>query len=123
MALKKEIIDEYGQRTDYHRIAKIECDYNQKQLHIYLESYTSEDYRNLEKQDEELIIKEAKKIKRKKLDEETRRKLMKEIESKEIQPRMLKTYKYTLPFKDIFRKKIYKRIMEEINDFKEAEGV
>jgi len=123
MALKKEMIDEYGQRTDYHRISKIECDYNQKQLHIYIESYTSEDYRNIEKQEEQIITKEAKSIKRKKLDEEARRKLMKENEAKEIQPRNLKTCKYTLPFNDIFRKKIYKRVIAEIKDFEEAEGV
>lgn len=49
MALKKEIKNNLGQTADYHRIVGAEINYDLGQLRIYLDSYTSKDYRDIEK--------------------------------------------------------------------------
>lgn len=49
MALKKEIKNNKGEKTEYHRISHLEIDFDLGQIHIYIKSYTEEQYRNLEK--------------------------------------------------------------------------
>lgn len=124
MALNKEIINEIGQATRYHRIKCIECDFDSNKLHIFLENYTSQEYRNIQKQEKRNLdimiegIKENNEIA-----EDVKINLLQPLECKTIQSRGVSTIKYTIELDDIFRKGIYKRIMKEIPDFKEAEMI
>lgn len=49
MALKKEIIDENGIKTDYHKIDNMYIDTTKEQLVITVKSYNSNEYREKEK--------------------------------------------------------------------------
>ncbi len=124
MALNKEIINERGQATRYHRIKGIECDFDNNHLHIFLESYTSEEYRNIQKQEKRNLnimiegIKENDEIA-----DDVKINLLQPLECKSIQSRGASIIKYTVELNDIFRKRIYRRIMKEIPDFKEAEVI
>lgn len=50
MALKKEIKDDRGIITNYHKISIIELDNDLKKMKITLKSYVDETYRDIEKQ-------------------------------------------------------------------------
>ncbi len=124
MALLKKIINEVGQVIEYHRIKSIECDYTQEQMHIFIESYTNNEYRNYEKIEKHEIMLNINKIKKsKKLNVEDKINQLQGIEAKQIQNRSLRVLKYTLAFKDIFRKNIYKRLLKEIPEFEGSEEV
>ncbi len=124
MALLKKIVNEVGQVAEYHRIKSIECDYRRNQIHVYIERYTNEEYRNLEKQELISIKKDIDKVKKnKKLEEFEIANKIQNLESREVSSGSINIEKYTLPMKDIFRKTIYKKIKELIPEFKEAEEV
>jgi hypothetical protein len=55
MALKKKITNKVGQSTEYHRINKVEIDFKREQIHVYIESYSDDSYRNVEKDQETKI--------------------------------------------------------------------
>ena len=50
MAINKEIKNEFGQITNYHRISELTYDFDNGQLHILLDSYASSEYRDIEKE-------------------------------------------------------------------------
>ena len=124
MALLKKIVNEVGQVAEYHKIKSIECDYRRNQIHVYIERYTNEEYRNLEKQELTSIKKDIEKVKKdKKLEEFEIANKIQNLESREVSSRSINVEKYTLPMKDIFRKTVYKKIIEIIPEFKEAKEV
>lgn len=49
MALKKEIENEIGQVSEYHRISSLEINFDLKQIYVLVNSYVSEKFRELEK--------------------------------------------------------------------------
>jgi hypothetical protein len=55
MALKKKITNKVGQSTEYHRINRVEIDFKREQIHIYMESYSDDSYRSIEKDQETKI--------------------------------------------------------------------
>lgn len=99
MALYKEIINDKGVLTKYHRIANIEQNFlNQEpRLTVYMKSYSDDNFRSLEKNSENNDIETA-------------------IEFEHI----------TLPLDDskgATRDDIYKRLKEEVEKFKDAEDL
>lgn len=130
MALKKKIENDVGQATEYHKLSYIETDFD-KQLHLYIDSYASEDYRNMEIEQQNQIQKKIDKyyelLKKEERTEEEQKEFnelkIQELEAFKIEPKVALRRKYTLEMTDDLRKSLYERIKKEIPDFKDAENI
>lgn len=136
MALKKETVNNIGQKADYHRIVGAEINFDLQQLRIYIDSYSSEDYRNIEKkQIDELnskvdeyynLLDSLKEEKRVKKIDEINKKLSKlniqELEATKIERLSLKRDVVTVDIKDDLRDMLYQEL-KNIPEFKDAEDV
>ena len=124
MAIHKIVKDEKGIQTEYHRIREIEVDYTRNQYHVYIESYTNEEYRMLEKIEAKNIeLEKEKTIKSIDILEDEKESIIKNLEARQITPKSLKVSKYTLELEDLMREKIYTEIIKIIPEFKEANKV
>lgn len=124
MAIHKLIEDEKGIHTSYHRIREIEIDYIRNQYHIYIESYTNEEYRKLEKiESKNQELEKEKVINSIDILEEEKEIIIRNFENKQPNTKSLKINKYTLELQDLIRETIYKEIIKTIPEFKEAKKI
>jgi len=125
VALNKEIIDDMGQVSTYHRIIRSEQSYEKgaEGVHIFLASYVDTKYRETEKQEEQQLVNTLAELKN---DEQKNLTLIQELEHKCPIPRFIKSIKATLPIDDskgYKREVLYGRLKSEHSAFEDSQDV
>ncbi len=134
MAMKVKLLGENGQSIGtYHRISKLEYDFDTNQVHIKIDHYANESYREKEKKQKQKIENKKKRYQelfsKKDLTEKEKLEFLalnpQQIESIDIMKTCICSSKYTFFIEDEIEllKDVYKALIEKINIFQNAKEV